>query len=121
MKYGCLACFNLVLDGAWLPVFVDREFVFCLCSGSQTNQYFVQIYSGFDVYGFLTFGIGFLAGITLFIGAHSNPVGSILGTQELICGSILLLMYLAAAWLMCSFIVGSLIWPNWASERFNKE
>lgn len=73
------------------------------------------------VYGFLTFGTGFLAGLTLFIGAHSNPVGSILGIKEFILGVILLLVYLAVAWLMCSFIVGGLIWPTWISERLNIE
>lgn len=73
------------------------------------------------VYGFLTFGSGFLAGLTLFMGAHSNPVGSILETKEIILGVILLFVYLAAAWLMCSFIVGSLIRPNWLNERFNRE
>lgn len=64
------------------------------------------------IYGALTIPIGFLAGLTLFIGAHSKPVGSILGPKELLIGAGILAVYFVAAWLANSLIVGHFIWPK---------
>lgn len=96
-----------------------------------TSSYFVYVRGGtpFEilaklivaliVYGFLTIGTGFLAGLTLFIGANASPRGSILRARELIIGYVLLIVYAAFGRLMCSFIVGRLILPNSQDSGLN--
>jgi ethanolamine transporter EutH len=63
------------------------------------------------VYGLFTSGSGFLAGLTLFIGAHSNPPGAILSPWEIIFSGIFIFLYAAVGWLMCSFLVGHILLP----------
>ncbi len=109
----------LMALGFLLSLIASSYFVYV--RGAKTISILSKFILALIVYGFLTFGTGLLAGLTLFIGAHSNPVGHVLGSGEFIVGVILLLVYLAADWLTCSLVVGGLIWPRWISERFNRE
>ncbi len=80
--------------------------------GSKPINIVAKFLAGLIVFGFLTLGIGFLAGLTLFLGAHSNPPGSVLSPKELTIAVLLLVVYAACCWLMSSFIVGKLILPS---------
>lgn len=84
--------------------------------GAKPFDNFAKFVVALIVYGLFTFATSVLAGLTLFIGAHAKPPGSILGTYELLIGTGLILLYVAIVWLMCSFIVGRLIFPNWLSH-----
>lgn len=65
------------------------------------------------VYGLLTCGTGFLAGMLLFLGAHSEPKDSILDIREILVGAVILIAFAIAGWLTTSFLVGRLIRPGW--------
>ena len=63
------------------------------------------------VYGLLTVGSGFVVGLMVFIGGHTEPKGSVLGYREIIIGGVFLVVHAVVGWLLCSFIVGRLIRP----------
>jgi len=107
---------DLVIILIWMVIAVGR-----LCAIISSSYYvYVRGVRPFDIfakllvaliaYGLLTFGTGFLAGMVLLVGAHSQ--GTILGSRELLIGSVILILYAAMSWPMCSFIVGRLILPN---------
>lgn len=86
--------------------------------GAKFFDIFAKLVAALIVYLLFTIGMGFLAGLTFFIGAHADPPGSILNTRELLIGATLIIAYATIGWLMTSFIVGGLILPN---RRFNRE
>ena len=57
-----------------------------------------------------------MAAIIVFIGAHTDSLGSVLGPRELAIGALILAIYAGSGWLMCSFIVGRLILPRFFSR-----
>lgn len=116
-----LLVFIWFLLAVGIPLSFIASSYFVYVRGAQPLNIFSKLILALIVYGFLTFGTGFLAGLVLMLGAHSNPIGSVLGIREFVVGVVLLLVYLAAAWLMCSFIVGHLIWSNLINTRFNRK
>ena len=109
----------LLTMGFPLSLIVSSYYVYV--RGSRLYDIFGKFLLSLIIYCALTIPTGFLAGLILFIGAHSNPVDAILGTKELLIGTGILVVYLVVAWLANSLIVGHLIWPNSHRGNFSKE
>ena len=84
--------------------------------GAKTLDVFAKVFVGAIVFGLFTVPIGWVAAIIVFIGAHTVPPGSVLGPRELAIGALILAIYVASEWLVCSFIVGRLILPRFFSR-----
>lgn len=95
--------------GFLVALIVSSYFVYV--RGGEIVSTIAKLVFALIVYALLTMSSGFVAGLTIFVGAHSEPRGSILGTREIIIGGVFLVFYSVAAWLLCSFIVGHLIRP----------
>ena len=107
----------LVALGFLASLIVSSYYVYV--RGERPSVIFSKLFVALIVYGLLTSGTGILAFFTLFIGAHSNPRGGILSTWELIVGGILIVLYAAVGWLMCSFLVGHILLPGWQDNSEN--
>lgn len=93
-----------------ISLIVSSYFVYV--RGARPTDIFAKLLFGIIVYSLLTAGTGFYFGMVFFIGAHSDPRGSILDTTGLLFSSALIIIYVTAGWLSCSFIVGHLIAPR---------
>lgn len=80
--------------------------------GAKTLDVFAKVFAGAIVFCLFTVPLGWMAAIIVFIGAHTDPVGSVLGPREQVIGALILVIYAGSGWLMCSFIVGRLILPR---------
>jgi hypothetical protein len=109
---------DLFLVATWLLLAVSFLAALVVSSyyvyvrGAKPSDVFAKLLVALIVYAVLTLGTGFLAGMIAFLGAHGKPPGSILGFKEVLIGSVILVVYAASGWLMCSFIVGALILPS---------
>ena len=109
---------DVVLVFAWFGIalvflaLLIASTYFIYVRGARPIDVLAKFLFGFIVYGILTCATGFLAGMVLFIRAHSYPTGSILSTSQLLLGGTLIIVYVICGWLTCSFIVGHLILRN---------
>lgn len=97
----------LIALGVLISLFASSYFVYV--RGARPIDVLAKFIFGLIVYGLLTSLLGFLAGMTVFVGTHSNPPGSVLSTGQLLIGGALILVYAVSGWLISSFIVGHLI------------
>ena len=96
--------------GFLISLIVSSYFVYV--RGAQLTHIVAKLVLGLIIYGLLTSVTGSFFGMVLFIGAHSDPPGSILNTSGLLIGGALIIVYATAGWLACSFIAGHLIVPK---------
>ena len=97
----------LTAMGFLISLIASSYFVYV--RGVQPTHIVAKFVLGLIVYGLLTSVTGSFFGMVLFIGAHSDPPGSILNTSGLLIGGALIIVYATAGWLACSFIAGHLI------------
>ena len=100
----------LLAIGFPLSLIVSSYYVYV--RGTPPYDIFGKLLLSLIIYGALTIPTAFLAGIIVFIGAHSNPFGSVLGIKGFMIGGAIIAVYAAAGWLANSLIVGHLIWPK---------
>ena len=97
----------LIAMGLLMSLIASSYFVYV--RGVRRIDILARFVLSFIVYGLLTTVTGMYAGLIMELGAHAHPPGPILGTGPVIICSVVLLLYAASGWVMCSFIVGRFV------------